>query len=153
MPKFSALVQTVSIAIFFALLIVPGAKSTKVFPPSIEDLSGNWLGQSDNGEFVRLQLDRTGRGMLALNYYPKQPVWRYNVVVTKSEKNPLGYDLSISASPIGHKKSLRIVEAVGFRNRVNFQLAGDPFTSVYSLTPEIEALNRIKKLIRTSKVK
>ena len=152
MPKFLALALAVITAIVIAFC-APSAKSTSMRPPSIEDLRGNWLGQSANGEFARLTLDRTGHGVLALNYYPDQPVWRYKVAVEKAKRNPLGYELSIRATPIGHKHSLRIIEAVGFSNRINFQIADSTFKSVYSLTPELEAIDRIKTLIRTSRVK
>lgn len=133
--------------LILSLSLIPSAQAIKVIPPKISELEGNWLGQSDNGEFARLQFANDGRGMLALNYYPKNPVWLYRVVIKRSD--PLSYDLEFKLTPIDSAPRLTLTDASASRHIINFQVESDPFNGVYALTPEIEALERINRLIKT----
>ena len=134
-------------------LYVSAAGSISLIPPKISDLGGNWIGQSDAGEFARLALKPDGSGILAINFYNKQPIWLYRVKVSKPPKNPLGWELSIHATPIGHKHSLLIKSAEISIHRITFVEAADGFPTTYTLTPELDAMTRYNEMIRNSVMK
>ena len=136
-----------AIGLTLVLALAPSAQAIKVIPPAVSELNGNWLGQSDNGEFARLQLGKDGRGALALNYYPKNPIWIYRVSVTKSD--PLNHDLEFKLTPLDGAPRIELTNGSASRHKINFRVANDPFNGVYALTPEREALGRIIRLIKT----
>jgi hypothetical protein len=89
------LVSLVSVVVF--LSVAHAARGSKrIPPPTLKDLRGVWIGGTVGNEleFVRLQLDATGKGILAVSYLPDSPVRAYFVTSVDLEKLEMKCHLS-----------------------------------------------------------
>lgn len=130
------------------LLYASAASSLTVVAPEISGLSGNWIGQSNAGEFARLTLKPDGSGLLAINHYKDQPTWLYRVWVSKPSSQSYGWDLAIQSEPIAHKNTIAIEQASISIDRISFVLARGGTPGAFALTPELDAMTRYRDMIK-----
>ena len=70
------------LAVVVLLSANPRALATKsMVPPTLQNLSGVWIGGTVGNEleFLRLELDTVGKGVLTVSYVPDSPVRAYYV--------------------------------------------------------------------------
>ena len=90
-PRFIACIVG---ATFIALSVAAGAISLAP-PPTKETLSGAWIGPDEQIAYLRLELDKAGRGLLVIHEDTDGPMSFYRVTGTKIS----GYTVSFALSP------------------------------------------------------
>jgi len=82
------------------LIVVTTAHSssatTKMSPPKAQDVAGVWIGGTVGSEleFLRLELDAEGKGVLTLSELPDTPVMAYQVQATRLKEFEVSFDLT-----------------------------------------------------------
>jgi len=74
-------------------------------PPQLSDLATAWLGGPPRGivEYFRLELDGSGKGILVVQYLPKNPPRLYEVSVARLKGYDIVFDVRVvdsNAEPI-----------------------------------------------------
>jgi hypothetical protein len=134
------------------LLATGGAASatTPCIPPTLDRLSGTWLGGGDSGSVARLVLDKAGRGSLVIHEYSgQQTVSEYRITATRLNRNDLGFALE----PVGDPPATALTgEARCGRITLSRLLrSAQPWTQEFHLQPEPAFLRSIEALQRSGR--
>lgn len=78
-------------SLLFVLLIAAAAPllgDSRIPPPKLAMLAGQWLGGPPAGilEYVRLELNENGQGLLTVQYLPGEPVVAYEILGARLEQ-------------------------------------------------------------------
>ena len=93
--------------ILLALLVISSAPCMArsiVPPPQLSDLATAWLGGPPRGivEYFRLELDDSGKGILVVQYLPKNPPRLYEVSVSRLKGYDIAFDVRAGDSNAEH---------------------------------------------------
>lgn len=93
------MIRRAAIAVLACLLGSAPAVATTPCPlPKMEGLRGAWLGEGDAGAFARLEIDKSGVGLLTVHESPiDSGVSVYRVTATKLS----GYTVGFAVTPVG----------------------------------------------------
>ena len=106
------------------------------------DLATVWVTPSPQVvEFLRLQLEETGLGLLTVQYLPDAPAEAYKVTRTRLEKRRIGFDLD----PVDATGERIVLDGVALPTHLTLQLANTSGTwkRQVELVPLAALLNRI----------
>jgi hypothetical protein len=71
--------------------------------PTMDDLATTWVGATAFGEYLRLELDKTGTGVLAIQYLRDKPARGYRIRQTTLAKYRVVFQVEaaeVSAEPV-----------------------------------------------------
>jgi hypothetical protein len=137
-------IRLVMLATLFVMLNYETKATTPAQRPTLESLSGNWLGScaGGSGVCIRLQLNSSGKGLLAARLsWANTSI--YEVMSTKVED----FAVSFALKPIGNARAATTQGIAGVNGmELHFQLDSwqQPFTS--GVVKEEEVMRAIEAL-------
>jgi hypothetical protein len=134
--------------IFFALAapwIVSAAQARTLVAP-LGQPDGSWLGGTQgNAEYFRVEIDKSGRGVLTVKYLLVETADAYAILSTSLS----GYSISLVLRPIGGAEP---IFAQGSANKMGLWLnvsgTDNKWTRAVFLEPEGDVLGRINAVTR-----
>jgi hypothetical protein len=124
--------------------------TTPCVPPSLDRLSGAWLGGGESGGVARLVLEKDGRGRLVIQEYAGQsPVSEYRITATRLSASELGFALE----PVGEAPATALTGA--FRcGRITLSRlirSAQPWAQEFHLQREAAFLRSIETVRRSGR--
>ena len=131
----------------FAILLslfYSGAHATTILPPrAVIDLQGQWLGGSEENreEFLRLDVDRSGKGLLIVRYDPEERPAAYKVLSTQVSE----YSVEFRLQPVNGGE-LIYLRGTSYGTGLQMQIGNTEHQWHHKvlLEPEREVLSRIR---------
>jgi hypothetical protein len=139
-------------SLLIVLLVAAGGASatTPCVPPSLDRLSGAWLGGGESGGVARLILAKDGRGRLLVQEYAGQaPVSEYRITATRLSGNELGFALE----PVGEPPATALTgeSRCGRITLSRLIRSAQPWTQEFHLQPEAAFLRSIEAVRRSGR--
>ena len=137
----TTLVIVLSLAV---TLVVANVFATTEPPPATRDqVAGSWLGGIDSGVHARVEIDRSGKGFVAVQWEPDGRIAVYKVKASSLR----GHLLTLSVTPTPGWKQIDVAgRAYPDMLLLRFHVAGAPTGHNLTLERESEVLGRIKAL-------
>jgi hypothetical protein len=137
------------IPLFFAVLalaVIFGTNSDarSVIPPvkSIAELAGCWLGETDSTEYVRIELNNSGVGRLAIQWLPSAKGKLYEIQETHLKE----YKITFVLRPLSDSEPIQLVGSA-VASGMNLTLSGDRgWKRTLNMRREEYVLGRIKSV-------
>lgn len=131
----SAIAVALSCSHAIALTVLP--------PPAVTDLQGPWLGGSEENreEYLRLEVDRGGKGIVTFQYAPEDRPAVYDVLSAQLS----GYNIEFELQPIGGAEPIYLRGTTyGSSMQMEIGNAGHRWHRKVLLEREDDVLSRIK---------